>query len=437
MARSLLAALSVVVFSLACGSPRSAGDAGPDAGLIADAVFTAGPFVVDAGGEVVMCTFVQGSNATAEDVSSFQVEQSQGGHHLIVYTLNHPVNLPPTVCPQGGQPGWDYLFGTQDEHDQWQLPSAVGFHIEANQQFAIETHYINATSQPLTVSGAFGLDYAKTPVTQRASVFYFGTENLNLPAGSPYQAESYCTPPQPVTLQAIAGHEHRIGTGVTVDWIQDGGAPQRIYQTTIWDSPPMEHFDAGITVGTSDTLHVTCDWNNTANSAITFPGEMCFALGAYWPSQGELFCASAGGSAQCYCGYGVPLDTGPGGSTVPVSVSVESGIGGVKGDPNGGAPLYCAFYRAQDWSGVQPAANAQPYYINYVTGETLADPSASASMTFYDVTPGDYVATCFMDTIAGGSSPGTGDPTNLAGAALTVAAGKNPPVDVVLAFAIP
>jgi hypothetical protein len=426
--------------ALACQGEKPAPDAGaPDAGPVLDAqaVYTAGPFTVDAGGEIVMCTFVQGTNDAGEDISSFIVKQSKGGHHLIVYTLDHPVNLPPVVCPQGGQPGWDYLFGTQDQEDEWDLPAGVGFQIQAHQQFAIETHYINATPDQITASGAFGLNYAPAgSVTERASVFYFGTENLYLPPGNT-QAEAYCSPPDPVQIQAIVGHEHRFGTGVTVGLIPDGGSEQPIYQTQQWDSPPFQHFDGGITLGTSDTLHVTCSWDNTGTSTVTFPTEMCYAVGAYWPSTDVLFCAASGGTSQCYCGYGTPLDTGPGGSTVPVSVTLQSGIPNVVGDPADGAPIYCAFYRAQDWNGLQPAANAQAYYVNYVTGVSLGDPNAAAHMSFYDVTPGDYVATCFMDTIAGGSTPGTGDPTNLGGATFTAVAGDNPVVPVVLDFALP
>ncbi len=443
MTRSLapLALLPLTVLACSHGSPApAASDAGAnpaDMGIVADVVYTAGPFVVDAGSEIVMCTFVQGTNTTDTDVSGFITRQSAGGHHMIVYTLNHPVTLPPVVCPQGGQPGWDYIFGTQDLEDEWQLPAGVGFHIQANQQFAIETHYINATPNTLTVQGAFGLFYAPVgTVTERASVFYFGTENLNMPAQSPWQAQATCSPPDPIEIHAIVGHEHRMGTGVVVGYIPDGGAEQQIYATQQWDSPPMDHLDAGLTVGTGDALHVTCDWDNTSSSAITFPGEMCFAVGAYWPSQAELFCASSGGTDQCYCGYGVPIDTGPGGSTVPVSVTLESGISGFVGDTTDGAPLYCAFYRQQDWDGVQPAADANAYYVDYVTGQSLAA-GAAATLTFVDVTPGEYVASCFMDSIAGGQTPGTGDPFNLGGVFFTAVAGDNPAVDVVLDYPVP
>ncbi len=425
----------------ACRGPvPAAPDGGADAGtgLVADAVYAAGPFSVAAGGEIVICTFVQAQNDQDVDISSFVSHQSPGGHHLIVYTVDHPIDLSPTPCPQGGQPGWDYIYGTQDENDSWQLPPGVGFHLKAHQQLALETHFIDATPEPLEVSSAFGVNYAPAgSVTQRASVFYFGTENLDLPPGAPSRAEAFCSPPDPIVIHAIVGHEHRYGTGVTVGFVPDGGGEQTIYQTRQWDSPPMLHLDGGLAVGPTDRLHVICDWDNSSTSAVTFPGEMCFAVGAYWPSQALLFCAASGGSSDCSCGYGVPLDTGPGGSQVQAVVQRQASIAGVKGDPASGAPIYCALYRAQDWAGVQPAAGAEALYVDYVTGEALPDTAAAASMTFVDVTPGDYVATCFMDTIAGGSTPGSGDPTNLGGAFVTAVKGQTATAAVVLDYAIP
>ena len=334
--------------------------------------------------------------------------------------------------------GWDYIYGTQDPYDHWQLPPGVGFHLEAHQQLVLETHFINATPSAEIVQSGFGMDFAPVgSVTTRASVFYFGTEKLKLPASSPSTVDSYCSPPQATALQTVVGHQHRFGTGVTVGYIPHGGSERRIYQTSNWDSPPMLPLDGGLTVAPGDQIHVSCSYDNTTSAAITFPAEMCFAVGAYWPSQGLLFCASGGGTPGCSCGYGTPVAAGPGGSAVTVNVNRDDGIANVRGDPSGGAPIYCALYRAQDWAGVQPAANAQAMYVAYETGTSLTTTRSVASISFVDVTPGDYVVSCFMDTLAGGSYPGTGDPTDLAGAPVTAAAGQTATVDTTLDCAIP
>ena len=82
-----------------------------------------------------------------------------GGHHLIVYTVDHAVDLPPSPCNQGGQPGWSQILVTQLEHDQQAFPAGVGFHVAAHQQYVMETHYINTSPETLTVTSGFGVTY--------------------------------------------------------------------------------------------------------------------------------------------------------------------------------------------------------------------------------------------------------------------------------------
>src|SRR5262245_220323 len=99
--------IALFVFALSmltagCNGAASAPSGTP--GVPADARYDAGPFTVDAGQEIVMCTYVRGTNDADEDVALFETEQSEGGHHLIVYTVDHAIDLPPSPCSQGGQP---------------------------------------------------------------------------------------------------------------------------------------------------------------------------------------------------------------------------------------------------------------------------------------------------------------------------------------------
>ncbi|MHB1846350.1 MAG: hypothetical protein ACYCWW_16115, partial [Deltaproteobacteria bacterium] len=180
---------------------------------------------------------------------------------------------------------------------------------------------------------------------------------------------------------------------------------------------------------------------NTTDQKLSYPQEMCYALGLYWPGNGTLFCLTAGGNDQsCQCGVAGTVDTGPGGSTVQVQVSRQDQISGVLGDsPAAGDPIYCTLFRAQDWPATspQPTANAQPYYQTYLTGVTLTDSSSVAELTFNDVTPGDYSAFCYMDTVCGGLLPGTGDPISYPLGSVTATAGQTATTSVVLDIGLP
>ena len=67
----------------------------------------------------------------------------------------------------------------------------------------------------------------------------------------------------------------------------------------------------------------------------------------------------------------------------------------------------------------------------------LKTSSDFATFTVSDVTPGDYVATCFMDTIHGGFVPGSGDVLNTVSPKVTAVAGKTAHTSAQLDFALP
>ena len=168
---------------------------------------------------------------------------------------------------------------------------------------------------------------------------------------------------------------------------------------------------------------------------------MCYAVGIYWPGPGAMFCALGGGdNTDCQCGYEGTIDTGPGGSTVTVNVGLQDGLTGTKGDPPAsGHPIYCALYQATDWPATaqQPNPGTQAYYQGDVQGVLPDRLHGTAQVTFVDVTPGDYSAFCFEDTISGGFFPGSGDPIAFPLGSVTAVAGTNATAVVYLDAAIP
>jgi hypothetical protein len=315
----------------------------------------------------------------------------------------------------------------------------------------METHYINGTPNVLTAQSAFALWYSPAgTVTQEAHPYFFGTTNIDIPPNASWSAQSTCAPPDPITLYAMEGHEHQMGTGVTVGLLPgDGGLPAGVdaglnaagelplYATTQWSAPPAALFGggAGMPITPSDQLHVTCDWDNTGNTALSYPLEMCYAVGLFWPGPGALFCVQGGGDDTCQCGYQGTIDTGPGGSTVQANVSLGTGLQGTLGDPpSSGHPIYCDLYPAQAWppSATAPDAGAQAYYEGEVEGVALSGPTVTAPVTFVDVTPGDYSIFCFEDTLSGGYILGSGDPASYPLGSVTAVQGQTAQAAVAL-----
>jgi hypothetical protein len=434
--------LPVLALSLAVAACGNGGETGTTSGGTpepADARFEAGPFTVPVGQELVMCTYVRGTNDVEADITQFDTEQSAGGHHLIVYTVDHAIDLPPALCSQGGQPNWAQIAISQIAKEQHTFPAGVGFHVKAHQQYVMETHYINTTDKPISVNSALTEHFAKAgEVTTRASTYFFGTMNIDLAPNAALTKTVECSPPEAMSLRTMFGHEHRRGTGVAVDVLPGGtGAAARIYETKLWDGPPITSFESGQKLDVADKIRVTCDWQNDGPTTLRYPHEMCFAIGYYWPADSSLLCTSGGGSDACDCRYQGKLDAGPGGSTVDVTLTRADTIDGAKGAIDTGAPIYCALFRAEDWSGIQPKAGAQPYYFRDAVDQPLKTASDTVSFQIEDVTPGDYVVTCLMDTIGGGFALGSGDVVNVMSAPVTAIKGQTAKAEVHLDFAIP
>ena len=406
-----------------------------------DALYSVGPFRVEAGEDKTLCTFLRSTNEGPVDIASFVTDQEAGGHHVIVYAVDHAIDSGPVLCTQGGEPGWDTLVVSQDAHNEITFPPGVGYQLGAHQQLVIETHLINASAAPRDVSSTVALTYAAPgSVKEHVETYYFGSMNIDIQPNSTASAEGSCAPPVPMTVRTMMGHEHRHGTGVEVSLVPgDGSAPRPVYSSTSWESAPIGTFDPPLQVGMGDKLDVRCTWKNATPDALRYPTEMCFVLGYYWPAPAGFTCVSGGGgpSDQCTCFERGGLDVGVGGGAVKLAVQRAAMVPGAGGPIDTGDGIYCFLYRAQDYTPMGPAAGARPYYFRDAQGITLASTADTAVINFDDVTPGDYAASCLMDTVGGGFVVGLGDVVNSVPAIVHVDQGATALTSVTLDYAIP
>jgi hypothetical protein len=434
----LASVLALPFAALGCSSTDSSTSGADVPELKVDEQKVAGPFKVASGEDTTMCTYVRSDTDSDQDISAFLTEQSQGGHHLIVYTIDHPVDLEPHRCSQGGQPSWTQILVTQLESEKIPFPAGVGFHVKAHQQYVMETHFINTTPGELEVTSKFGLAYAKPgEVTQRAATYFVGTMNVDVAPMTTTEKTAECHPPKAMAIHTMFGHEHRMGVALDVINKPGGQGGEMLYHSENWEAPPIMSFDSPLNLTPEDVLSVHCKWNNTSPDRLRYPHEMCYAIGYFWPSDTGIFCASGGGKDVCQCRETGALDTGPGGAAVEVTLTRKETIAGAGGDINTGAPVYCALFRAEDYTALGPKAGAQPYYFRDAVDQPLKTDKDTVKFDIRDVTPGDYAVSCMMDVVGGGFMPGTGDVANLTAPAVTVKKGDVAHVDVVLDLAVP
>jgi hypothetical protein len=435
--------VSSAAFLLCAAAAAGCGDEGVTGPAVEPAArtetFAAGPFAVPAGDEQVICSYVRGTNEVEEDVVAFQARQTEGGHHLIVYAVDHAIDLPPSPCNQGGQPNWRQLLVTQLSEDSVTFPEGVGFRIAPHQQLVLETHFINTSGKDLEVESSVTAQFAdEGEVTQRAASYFVGTYNIDVPPSGALTKTATCTPPVDLNVHTMFGHEHARGTGVRTSLLRGAGAPELLYQTADWHSPEVKAFAGGLLVTPEDALQVTCDWQNDTTERLRYPHEMCFAIGYYWPSQGDMVCATGGADdTECRCFFQGNADNGPGGGKLEVQVTRADAVSGAGGAIDEGAPLYCALWAAEDWQGFGPKDDAPYRYLREAIDVPLTTTEDHATMVFDDVTPGDYVVFCMMDAVGGGPFPGSGNPINSAFPATSVPAEGSATYEAELNLAIP
>jgi len=280
----------------ACSGQTSSSTAGADSGppAIQAAI---GPIDVPAGVETTQCIVMPLGNTEDVVVDSFDIQLSEGSHHLIVYmTSDMPQSDPVNCTPFAGIAlGTDTpLVFANKKQETWQFPSGVAQLVPANQNVKVEGHYINATAQDLQGTGTVTFHTtpaATAPTFQNADFVFYGTMKITIPPNSSYSTG-------PLFQAGVAGthfisvttHEHRLGTHAQV-WAsaKTGDMSNQIANDLDWSNPswnalaPQFDFD-----GTSG-LTYQCDWTNTTDQTVGFGesalDEMCFIGGYYYPSQ--------------------------------------------------------------------------------------------------------------------------------------------------------
>jgi hypothetical protein len=260
------------------------GDGSDGGASLGSMVLKSEPFTVPPGGDITHCTPVRGTNAEAIFTHAFHSKQS--GHHIFLYSVSHPIEGGSFVCPQGGQWNWNIVLASQKPDDAYEFPEGVGFKIEANQQFIIETHLINPTDQPMEATSEFDIDFADPgAVKVQAGAVFFGTTNIALSPRAKGHAEATCKVPTDLHIGRFFGHTHRRGTDFTVSKVTNGTPEAPFYTSTTWEDPPV--LDS-LDVKAGEFLKVGCDYNNESDKKLGYPDEMCVSGGMYWPANGTL-----------------------------------------------------------------------------------------------------------------------------------------------------
>jgi hypothetical protein len=257
--------------------------------------------------ERTQCVVKRLGNKTKVHVGAIHNQLGGPSHHMVVYRVSDtvekatPFDCEPfvdTLDPTKGSP----LMVTQKKDDYLKLPKGVAYTLDENQMVRLELHFINPSSAdaPVTATSTFE-PISDEDFKDEAGFLFIGNVDIKLaPRSTTTLGPTFFAIPRDyydAKFFAITGHEHHLGTNVTIDTAADTIDPgKRIYEVPdwSWSEPKTEVFDPPIVLPEGGGFRFSCEWNNTTDQTVRFGesanAEMCFFWAYYYPSKGSRVC---------------------------------------------------------------------------------------------------------------------------------------------------
>ena len=244
---------------------------------------TTDEYVISPGEERNVC-YVQ-TLPSAINVDRFEYESRPGIHHLLFSRLTKPEEEGSFECNVLFKPTWMVLFGTGTTGQQLEFPAGSAQVLSEGTQVLVQLHLLNASDQDLPVSATVRMRHSEEPDPNPISMFTFGSDDINIPAGGEANTVGECKVPGDLHIAAMLPHMHYLGRSLTLE-LGDPSRPtapmQEFYRRDPWnfDNQYIDRMDALIPKGTP--ARVTCSFRNTTAQPVTFGDsshdEMCFLV---------------------------------------------------------------------------------------------------------------------------------------------------------------
>lgn len=254
------------------------------------------------GADLEMCQWVAGPAAVAQDVLDLTGYQSATGHHAVLYATTEtqvPVGESHPCTEQDmlsisfvGAIGGEGTSGSAAK-----LPDGLFFRLPADRALMINSHWVNATDNP--VDGQAVIDVKLAPASdQRQAADLFANNGIRFaaaPGATAYDVS--CVLQQDFNFAMATNHMHQHGTSAYTELIRPGGTKDMLVQDPTWAmdqgfNPKYNKFSlaAPKVAHVGDTIHTHCEWQNSTTTPITFPTEMCAGVTFYFPAHGQMTC---------------------------------------------------------------------------------------------------------------------------------------------------
>jgi len=282
------------------------------------------PFTIPPNGDREGCEFAVAPNKKAMDVSAFELKATPGTHHFVVWEYlgddRNPADFWQGIAfvrgctglgPQNGANNAD-LFGMLSGHVKFHMPKGIAVRLRPHAIVYPNLHFHNYSTEPVSGEAVFNFIPArKGTIRHHAQAFTVGSLQIDVPAHGTATLTGEWHTNTPLNFVQVSTHQHRRGTGVTVDKVDAGGNDMgEVVSTTDWEHPTVRWFAEGTSrLNAGEGLRFTCAWNNPDDHAVHFgptsEDEMCFVTGYFYPDDDDAVvkgpgCLPQGAGLLCF-----------------------------------------------------------------------------------------------------------------------------------------
>jgi copper type II ascorbate-dependent monooxygenase-like protein len=282
-------ALVTALLSLSCGDDSSSQN-GPLQPLPpADGQQLATlPYTVNPGEEKYFC-YTFHSPKDPRGIIAVQPIEGTIVHHMVLFHTLVPEKEGFSECPVLIKQTWLPIWAGGRNTNGITLPDGVAFNMDADEQYLVQLHLLNAGAKPVTERTGINLTYAPAGANLTpAGIYAFGSFNVDLPAGAMgVQKVISCSAPHDMHVFATFPHMHKLGKKLEFvhGTTQADATMQYAKDPWVFGDQPMDPVD--FVVKTGDFAQTTCTWDNTTNAEVKYgestSDEMCFFLLFYYP----------------------------------------------------------------------------------------------------------------------------------------------------------
>lgn len=185
------------------------------------------------------------------------------------------------------------LAPSQRTHQTLSFPEGVAMPWFSPGVLAMEHHYINTTTEPVTINAA--VNFKRTDeedVTDLIGILWATAWNFEIPPEQQMMETRTCIMPFDANIAIFSTHTHERAQCATINlYDSDANAIEAdpLFVNKDWERPPIQHFGRDeLFIPAGDGFHYGCHFYNpesdrTVHSGLTSADEMCMAVAGVYP----------------------------------------------------------------------------------------------------------------------------------------------------------